>query len=95
MFHAKNLKSSLSWGRWCTDDERGTLNYIYITPGRIRKAASLVRSGRTVSIAVPINKIAGPDNPRPAVHYMVLGYDVYSDLGEPNSALIFSQVNLK
>src|SRR6202012_4507700 len=34
-------------------DERGTLNYI--TPESVRNAAALVRSGRTVSMAVPIN----------------------------------------
>jgi len=70
-----------NWGRWGPDDERGTLNYI--TPEHIRKAASLVRSGRSVSMAVPINTIAGPDNPRPATHYMVQSYDIHSDLGQP------------
>jgi len=75
------FKAVLNWGRWGTEDERGTLNYI--TPQSIRSAVSLVRSGQTVSMAIPINKTAGPDNPRPAIHYMVQGYDVHSDLGEP------------
>ena len=70
-----------NWGRWGPDDERGTLNYI--TPEHVRKAAALVRSGRSVSMEIPINTVAGPDNPRPAMHYMVQGYDVRSDLGEP------------
>ena len=70
-----------NWGRWGLDDERGTLNYI--TPETIRAAAGLVRSGRSVSMALPINKVAGPDNPHPAVHYMVQTYDVRSCLGEP------------
>jgi kynurenine formamidase len=70
-----------NWGRWGPDDERGTLNYI--TPEHIRRAASLVRAGRSVSMEVPINTVAGPDNPRPAVHYMVQSYDIHSDLGEP------------
>jgi kynurenine formamidase len=70
-----------NWGRWGPDDERGTLNYI--TPERVREAASLVRSGRSVSMAVPINKVAGPDNPHPAVHYMVQNYDIRHPLGEP------------
>jgi kynurenine formamidase len=73
--------SVCNWGRWGPDDERGTLNYISLE--KVRNAASLVRSGRTVSMAVPINKVAGPDNPRPPVHYMVQTYDVFSDLGEP------------
>jgi kynurenine formamidase len=75
------FKKVCNWGRWGPDDERGTLNYI--TPGHIRQAASLVRSGRSVSMAVPINKVAGPDNPRPAVHYMVQNYDIHLDGGEP------------
>ncbi len=69
-----------NWGRWGDDDERGTLNYIQ--PEHVRRAAGLVRSGRSVSMAVPINKVAGPDNPRPAVHYMVRSYDVPSNPGE-------------
>jgi kynurenine formamidase len=74
-----------NWGRWGPDDERGTLNYI--TPVHVRAAATLVRSGRSVSLSLPINTVAGPDNPRPAVHYMVQTYDVKSDIGEPQFAL--------
>jgi len=74
-----------NWGRWGPDDERGTLNYI--TPAHVRAAAAQVRSGRSVSLALPINTVAGPDNPRPAVHYMVQTYDVKSDIGEPQFAL--------
>jgi len=70
-----------NWGRWGPDDERGTLNYV--AAEHVRRAAALVRSGRSVSMAVPINTTAGPDNPRPAVHYMVHNYDIHSDLGEP------------
>ena len=76
-----------NWGRWGPDDERGTLNYI--TSEQIRKATSLVRSGRSVSMEIPINTVAGPDNPRPAVHYMVQGYDIHSDLGEPQFSTDF------
>ncbi|HUU14616.1 MAG TPA: cyclase family protein [Terriglobia bacterium] len=76
-----------NWGRWGPDDERGALNYI--TSEQIRKAAGLVRSGRSVSMEVPINTVAGPDNPRPAVHYMVQGYDIQSDLGEPQFSTDF------
>ena len=70
-----------NWGRWGSDDDRGTLNYI--RPEHVRKAAGLVRSGRSVSMAIPINKTAGPDNPRPATHHMVQTFDYRSDLGEP------------
>ena len=74
-----------NWGRWGPDDERGTLNYI--TPEHIRAAAALVRSGHSVSLAVPINTVAGPDNPHPAVHHMVQTHDISSELGEPSFAL--------
>jgi kynurenine formamidase len=74
-----------NWGRWGLDDERGTLNYI--TPSTVRAAASLVRSGRSVSMAVPINKVAGPDNPNPAVHLMTQTYDTKLPTGEPQFAM--------
>jgi kynurenine formamidase len=70
-----------NWGRWGDDDEKGTLNYIQ--PEHIRRAAALVRSGWSVSMAIPINKVAGPDNPHPAALHMVRGFDIRSALGEP------------
>ena len=76
-----------NWGRWGPDDEKGTLNYI--SPEQVRRAGGLVRSGRSVSMAVPINTVAGPDNPRPATHYMVQTYDIHSDLGEPQFSTDF------
>src|SRR5437762_5505898 len=71
------FESLKNWGKWGEHDERGTLNYI--TPDKIRAAAALVRSGRSVSMAIPINTIAGPDNPNPATHYMVNTHDI--DIG--------------
>ncbi len=68
------FESVKNWGRWGRDDDRGTLNYI--TPNHVRKAAGLVRSGRTVSMAIPINTVAGPDNPHPAIHYMSRNHDI-------------------
>ena len=59
----------------------------YIGAEEIRRAATLVRAGRSVSMAVPINKAAGPDNPRPAFHYMVQSFDVPNGLGEPQFSL--------
>ncbi len=76
-----------NWGRWGPDDERGTLNYI--RPEHVRRAAALVRAGRSVSMAVPINTVAGPDNAHPALHYMVQAFDVHSDLGEPQFSMDF------
>jgi hypothetical protein len=63
-----------NWGRWGAEDEKGTLNYI--TPDKIRAAAALVRSGHSVSMSIPINTTAGPDNPNPAIHYMSTTHDV-------------------
>ena len=63
-----------NWGRWGPDDELGTLNYL--TPEKRAAAARLVRSGRTVSMAIPINKVAGPDNPNPAYHFISLNHDI-------------------
>jgi len=79
------FQSVCNWGVWGDDDERGTLNYI--TTDCIRNAAALVRSGRTVSMAVPINNVAGPDNPHPVAHYMTQSFDNCSVLGEPSFAL--------
>jgi hypothetical protein len=84
---ARLFQTVCNWGRWGPDDEKGTLNYIQ--PKHIRRAAGLVRTGRSVSMAVPINKTAGPDNPRPAIHYMVQSYDVHSDLGGPQFCMDF------
>src|SRR5690348_8670797 len=63
-----------NWGKWGPDDELGTLNYI--TPAKIAEAAKLVKKGRAASMAIPINKQAGPDNPNPAVHLMSLMHDI-------------------
>ena len=41
-----------NWGRWGTEDERGTLNTI--TPAVVQRAAGLVRSGRNVSCSRPV-----------------------------------------
>jgi kynurenine formamidase len=81
------FQSVCNWGRWGSDDEKGTLNYIQ--PEHIRHATSLVRSGRSVSMAVPIVKTAGPDNPHPPSHYMIRSYDVQSTIGEPQFATDF------
>lgn len=75
------FRAVCNWGRWGEDDERGTLNYIQ--PEHIRRAAGLVRLGRSVSMAVPVNKVAGPDNPHPAMHYMARGFDAAPGQDEP------------
>jgi kynurenine formamidase len=71
------FESVKNWGRWGPDDVLGTLNYI--TPDHVRRAASLVRTGRSISMAIPINNAAGPDNPNPAIHHMTQMHDL--DIG--------------
>ncbi len=63
-----------NWGHWGPDDERGTLNYL--TPGMVAAAARLVKSGRQVSMAIPIGKTAAADNPAPATHVFSLLHDL-------------------
>ena len=71
------FESVKNWGRWGPDDQLGTLNYI--TPEKVREAAGLVRSGRRVSMEIPLNKVAGPDNPNPAIHFVSQAHDI--DIG--------------
>lgn len=57
-----------NWGRWGVLDERGATNFI--TPDKIVEAASLIQSGRIISMAVPLAP-GGPTDPgRPPIqHY--------------------------
>lgn len=48
----------LSWGRWGPQDEVGALNKI--TPAHVARAASLVRTGEVLSLAMPLGQ--GPRN---------------------------------
>jgi len=66
-----------NWGRWGPDDNAGTINLI--TPEKRREAAQLVRSGRTVSLAYPLNTVGGPGNWNPAQHYMRVGPEASAD----------------
>jgi kynurenine formamidase len=76
-----------NWGRWGPDDERGTLNYL--TEDKVRAAAALVRRGRSVSLSIPINTIAGPDNPNPALYYVNTTHDVDVGAGDVRFATDF------
>ena len=63
-----------AWGRWSPEDaDRGAWNRV--TPEHARRATGLVRTGTTVPMALPWNTVPGPDNGKPALHYM-------SDLGD-------------
>ena len=49
--------------------ERGALNHI--SADVIKNAAATVTSGQIVKMALPWNTVSGPDNAKPATHYMV------------------------
>jgi kynurenine formamidase len=61
----ERLRRTSAWG---PDDRLGTLNNI--STAEVVAAASDVRSGRTVSLAAPIESRVTADNPDPAVHQM-------------------------
>jgi hypothetical protein len=62
------LHERRNWGRWGADDEAGAINLI--TAEKRIKAASLVRSGRSVSLSREFPKTPAPNNRNPAQHYM-------------------------
>lgn len=80
-----------NWDRWGQDDFRGTLNYL--TPEHVKRAAALVRSGRSISMAIPINTVAGPDNPSPAIHHMTQMHDWDINSGKLRFATDFLGMN--
>ena len=59
-----------NWGRWGPDDQVGAVNLI--TAEKRVRAASLVRSGRAVSLSREFPKNPAPNNPNPAQHFMRL-----------------------
>jgi kynurenine formamidase len=61
----RRLRDAADWG---PADRRGALNNL--TPAHVTAAAGEVRSGRTVSLAAPIETVASPDNPDPCSHEM-------------------------
>ncbi|MFG3002223.1 cyclase family protein [Streptomyces sp. NPDC048340] len=61
-----------TWGQWAAP-ERGAWNRV--TPSHVQRAAAAIRSGTVVPMGRPWNTRPGPDNGKPALHYM-------SDLGD-------------
>jgi kynurenine formamidase len=53
LFH-EYYRSCSNWGRWGAEDQRGTLNHI--TQEHIRHAASLVRTGKAISLQLPLDE---------------------------------------
>jgi len=56
-----------NWGRWGSDDQRGTANLM--TPERVAAAAALVRTGRRFSLGLPIGGVETPTHRPPVGHY--------------------------
>ena len=74
-------KAVNNWGRWGPDDQRGTLNFI--TPDLVRRAAGLVRDGKTFSLAIPLSEdgpqlgfVRGRTNPE---HRMIAVHELHGD----------------
>lgn len=58
-----------SWGEYSPEKiERGALNHI--TPETIKAATALTTQGIVVPMSLPWNTVSGPDNHKPALHYM-------------------------
>jgi hypothetical protein len=64
------LRDRRNWGRWGADDQLGVVNLI--TADKRVRAASLVRSGRAVSLSREFPKTPALNNPTPAQHFMRL-----------------------
>lgn len=59
-----------TWSDYTPDTlERGALNHI--NADVVKNAAATVSKGQIVQMALPWNTISGPDNAKPATHYMV------------------------
>jgi len=64
------MQDNSNWGRWGADDQLGTLNLI--TPAERRDAASLVRDGVAISMALELNKQEDELNIAPFEHEVEL-----------------------
>jgi kynurenine formamidase len=63
------FESLSNWGRWGSDDMRGTLNLI--TEERIRNAAALVKEGISISCAREVDfTTSRKEDPRRPLHFM-------------------------
>src|SRR3984957_3631957 len=68
-----------NWGRWGADDERGALNHL--TDAHRRRAAALVISGESVSLANALATEPLPEHPNPVLHHMLASGDARDSNG--------------
>ena len=62
------LTDRRNWGRWGAKGGAGATNLI--TPAKRLEATKLIRTGKTVSLSMPLSVEPSPRNPRPVQHYM-------------------------
>jgi kynurenine formamidase len=62
-------KDPNNWGKWGEDDQKGTTNYI--TPDIVKRAGSLIKTGKVISMAMPIDQSA-PAVRAPAQKFMTM-----------------------
>jgi kynurenine formamidase len=62
-------KDLSNWGRWGKDDQLGAMNLI--TPAKRKQAATLVKEGVSVSLALDADEVKAIDNPNPYEHRML------------------------
>lgn len=74
-------ESCSNWGRWGAEDELGALNLL--TAQHRITAASLVRSGESVSLANDLSVNPNAENPFPAHHHMLASGDALDSTGIP------------
>ena len=82
------LESVSNWGRWGSDDQRGTLNYI--TNEKRAAAARLVQTGEPVSLSLPLATRPARDNPTPVTHLMIRSGQAGHPLGSWGCADYFA-----
>jgi kynurenine formamidase len=81
----EKCKSLRNWGKWGADDELGTLNYV--TAQDVVNASRLVKTGKIISLALPLDSkgpafgLRGRFNP---IHLMIAtGTEAYSGVQDP------------
>ena len=82
-----------NWGRWGSDDERGTLNLI--TKDKARRAAELVTEGTSLGLGNPWPVTPGPHNPWPAEHRMIRAGDDCHYPGVPGLAVALDYIGVQ
>jgi kynurenine formamidase len=81
-----------TWRRGGRDQGRGGLDQL--TPARVAAAAREVQTGRQVSMGLPLDLAAAPDNPSPPVHHMTGLADVPVGSGALRFATAYIGMNV-